>query len=76
MDRKEIEKQAKKIMDSFARALDKSGVKEKTIFVERNEDRRVAKDEKGDSDFRKIMFENAPLKKGDFLMGEKGGWEE
>ena len=76
MNQEEIKKQAKRIMDSFGNALDKAGVKEKTVFVEREKDRREEKEEKNDSEFRKIMFENAPNSRDDFLIAERGEWEE
>lgn len=76
MDEKEIRKQAKKIMDDFAAALEKAGVKEKNVFVERKEDRREEKDEECDNEFREIMLANAPEVRDDFLIGEKGGWGE
>ncbi len=31
---------------------------------------------KVDKKFREIMFENAPKKKGDFILGERGRWVE
>ncbi len=79
MEQEEIKKQAKKIMDDFAKALEKSKVKEETVFLERDEDRRQEKDEACDNDFREIMLENAEkidARKEDFIVGEKGGWEE
>jgi len=70
---RDIQKQAKKIMDNFVKALEKVKVQE--TKVERDVDRR---DEGGggerDSDFRKIMFKNAPDVKDDCIVGEKGGW--
>ena len=76
MNREEIKKQAEKLMESFGKALEKSGVKEKTVFVEREKDRREEKEEKCDSEFRKIVFSNAPEVKDDFIIAEKGEWEE
>lgn len=76
MNQEEIRKQAKRIMDDFAKALDRAGVKEKTVFVERKEDRREAKEEKCDEEFRKIMLENAPETKDDFIVAERGEWGE
>ena len=76
MEKQEIQRQAKKIMDDFVRALDKSKVKEETVFVERKQDRREARDEKADNDFREIMLKNAPETKDDFIIAEKGEWEE
>ena len=50
-------------------------VKVEEARVEREEDRRVEKEgEEADSDFRKIMFENALQVDGDCIKAEKGGW--
>ena len=73
-----IQKEAKQILDKFAKALEK--IKDiPDSFVERDEDRREEqKSEKGkepDSDFRKIFFENAPATKKDSIQAEKGGWK-
>ena len=57
MNQEEIKKQAKEIIDNFARALEKVKVEE--VRVKREEDRRQEKEGQGaSSDFRKIMFEN------------------
>jgi len=75
MNQEEIKTQAKKIIDSFASALEKVKVEE--ARVEREEDRRKEKEgEVCDSDFRKIMFENAPEVEGECIKVEKGGWLE
>ena len=71
MDEELIKKQAKEILDKFARALE--GVKTEEVKLERDEDRRKENGEKLPID-RKIMFENAPKKKGDCIEAEKGGW--
>ncbi len=70
-----IKKEAKRILDKFAKALEK--VKEKDeYFVERDEDRRKEGDGKeGESDFRKLFFENAPNKNKDFILAERGNWK-
>jgi len=74
MNKEEIKKQAKRIMDSFARALDKVKVEE--TRVERDEDRRQEGDGcvEADSDFKKIMFKNAPKTKDDCIEAERGEW--
>tara|TARA_Y100000310_G_C20547364_1_gene746249 strand:+ start:717 stop:944 length:228 start_codon:yes stop_codon:yes gene_type:complete len=74
MDRENIKLQAKKIIDSFARELEKVKVEESR--VERDEDRREERegDGKENSDFRKIMFKNAPKTRDDCIEAEKGGW--
>ena len=73
MKKEEIKKQAKEIIDNFVKALENIEVEE--ARVEREEDRRKESEGKeADSEFRKIMFENAPKKKEDFIIGEKGSW--
>ena len=68
-----IKKQAKRILDSFAKALDKVKVEESK--VERPEDRRIEEEGlEGDKDFREIMFSNAGKTKGDCIEAEKGEW--
>ena len=70
----EIKKEAKRILDKFAKALAK--VKTGDSFVEREEDRRSeGEGEKGDSDFREIFFENAPSTKKDSILAERGKWK-
>ncbi len=74
MDKEEIKNQAKRILDKFTNALEKVKIEESR--VERKEDRRkeFEGEEETNSEFRKIMFENAPKKKEDFIIGEKGKW--
>lgn len=74
MKQSEILEQAKKIMDNFHNAL-KDVEKLEESRVERDECERQEKNpEESDSDFRKIMFENAPRKKGECIEAEKGKW--
>jgi len=78
MNIESIKKQAKEIIDKFARKLENVKFKEK--FVEREENmREEVGEERGneeDSDFRDIAFGNAPNKEGDYIKAEKGGWVE
>ena len=71
----EIKREAKAILDKFAKALSK--IKEvPESFVEREEDRRQEKEgNEPDSDFQKIFFENAPSTKGDCIQAERGKWK-
>lgn len=71
----EIKKQAKGIMDSFAKkleAIDESKLKEPVV------ERDVFEREEGSVSCggfdREIMFENAPNKNKDFILGEKKKW--
>ena len=75
MDKEEIKKQAKKIMDSFAKELEKVKVEESR--VERDKDRRIEKEgNEEDKGFRDIMMKNAPNKDKECIKAEKGGWVE
>ena len=72
-EKEDIRKEAKRIIDSFSKKLDKVGKIEES-FIERDEfEREESGKEKLKID-RKIMFENAPNKNEDFIIGEKGGW--
>jgi Asp-tRNA(Asn)/Glu-tRNA(Gln) amidotransferase C subunit len=73
-EKEEIKKEAKAIMDSFSKKLEK--IKEKTSepIIEREKcEREEGKTKKTEID-RKIMFDNAPNKSDDFIVAEKGGW--
>jgi len=74
-EKQEIKKQSKEIMDCFSKKLSKIDKKIKkisigNIFGEREE----SEGEGCDNEFRKIMFENAPHKNKDFILGEKKEW--
>lgn len=71
----EIKKQAKAIMDSFSEKLSKIDKKIAEPLIERVEgEREEEKGSKHDDSFRKIMFENAPKKNRDFIIGERKRW--
>lgn len=72
-EKEEIKKKAKGIMDDFSKKLSK--VKDvEDALIEREECERQEGQE-GDKSFsREIMFENAPKKNKDFIIGEEGGW--
>lgn len=72
--RDEIAKEARQILDKFAKALEK--VETQESFVERKEMVRKEKEgEAGDELFREIFFQNAPGVKDDCIQAEKGGWK-
>ena len=75
-EKEEIKQSAKKIMDNFAGALAEIEKKAPETAVERDEfERQETKEtEKTDSDFREIMFKNAPKTKNDCIEAEKGEW--
>ena len=71
MDEEAIKKQAKTILDRFAKALE--GIKTEEAIIERDESMREEGGEKLEIN-REVMFENAPKKKDDCIEAEKGGW--
>ena len=71
-----VEKQAKEILDKFAKALAKVGEKDEQFFVDREEFEREEKSGECDSDFKEKMLENAPRKNSDFIIAEKGEWKQ
>lgn len=74
-EKEEIKESAKNIMDSFASALAEIEKRAPDFVVERAEHERQEKEPwQADSDFREIMFKNAPKTKGDCIEAEKGGW--
>ena len=71
-----IKREAKKIIDSFSEKISKVKVSEEEPNVRRKEFERIeGNGEECDNDFKKIMFENAPNKSGDFILAEKKRWE-
>lgn len=74
-EKEEIKGQAKAIMDSFSKKLDKVDEKISEPLIEMDKGEREEVDrETMDMDFRKRMFENAPIKNKDFLIAEKKKW--
>ena len=74
-ERKEIQEQAKKIMDSFSKKLEKVADKiKKEPLIEREECERA--EGKGNACYidRKIMLKNAPNSNEDFIIAERGKW--
>lgn len=75
MDKKNIKKEAKKIMDDFVVALDTAKDIEESFGAERAEQVRDASGKCSDSsEFRKRILSNAPKVKGDCLVMEKKKW--
>ncbi len=75
-EKQEIKEQAKKIMDSFSKKLSKIDKKMAEPLIERDKgEREEGEGEKCDNEFRKIMFENAPNKNKDFIIGERKSWQ-
>ena len=74
-EKEEIQKEAKRIMDSFSSKLEKLNLKEtKDSGIDRESFERKEKSvEKAEID-REIIFANAPSKNKDFLLAEKKHW--
>jgi|TARA_Y100000310_G_scaffold255183_1_gene262470 Asp-tRNA(Asn)/Glu-tRNA(Gln) amidotransferase C subunit len=74
-EKKEIKEEAKSIMDSFSEKLSKIDKKISESLIEREEyEREEGESNERDSEFKKIMFENAPNKNKDFIIAEKKKW--
>ncbi|MCX8159148.1 MAG: hypothetical protein N3D20_02550 [Candidatus Pacearchaeota archaeon] len=72
--KEEIREEARKILEKFARRLEKVKLKERKRKVGETGYREEGEGVKGDEDFRKRMFENAPEKDGDCIIAEKKKW--
>ena len=73
-----IKKEAKSIMDSFAKAIASVEQEIKEVgFVEREQQTREESKEKAlqDKNFRDVFFENAPDKETDYIKAERGKWK-
>lgn len=75
MNKEEIVKQAKKIIDNFYGALASIEKEIGEVKVERDECQREENEgTSGDNEFREIMFRNAPKTKGECIKAERGKW--
>ena len=73
-EKEDIKRQAKSIMDDFSAKLSKVGKEIEESLIERDKDKRDEGIVKCAEIDRKIMFENAPEKNHDFIIGEKRKW--
>jgi len=73
-EKEEIKKEAKQIMDGFAKKLSKIDAKMTDSVIERDECERKEGNGKCSEMDKEIMFENSPEKRGDFIVAEKGEW--
>ena len=76
-EKEDIKKEAKGILDNFAKALEKvEKQKQEKALVERdNQTRKEENHIKCDPAFRKVFFKNVPEKDGDWVKAEKGAWK-
>jgi len=72
-EKEEIKKQAKDILDSFSKKLEKIELGEGK--VERKSQTRKETKASCDPDFRKRFMENAPNKDDGWIKAEKGSWK-
>ena len=77
MDEKKIQKEAKALLDKFAKALSKvENEKNIDFYLEREEFERSEKSEnKCDVKFKEKILKNAPEKDSDFILTERGNWK-
>lgn len=77
MNEKEMEsvrEEAKEILAKFSKELGKVKLTQRKRVVNDSGYRKEGSGMNADEDFRKIMFENAPEKDGDYLIAEKKEW--
>jgi len=71
-----VKKQAKQILDKFAKALEKVDDSGVNFYVDREEfEREEKKGKEGILGFKDSMLKNAPRHDKDFIMAEKGNWK-
>ena len=73
-EQEKIKKEAKEIMDNFARMLEKADTDLEESNVKREEQLREESKTSIDKKFRKLFFENAQHEK-DYVKSEKGKWK-
>lgn len=74
-EKKDIQKQAKRIMNSFSGKLATVDKKIKEPMIERGDGfREEGNGEECDEKFRERLFKNAPKKDKDFIITEKKTW--
>lgn len=73
-EKQKIQLEAKEIMKKFAKELERVKFKEEKVKKSRGGFRDEGAGENSSEDFRKRMFDNAPEKKGDFIIAEKKKW--
>ncbi len=72
--REMIKKEAKQILDKFAKSLEKVKLKEKVGKKEVGGFRDEGEPAKADEDFKKRVIENAPNSDEDCIIAEKKEW--
>ena len=72
--KEQIRMQAKSILDNFSKSLDKVKTKKKEFKKAVGGYRKEGDGQKGDIEFREVMFANAPEKDEDCIIAEKKKW--
>ena len=72
--KEKIRKEAKLLLDNFAKTIDKVKVSKKTKASVAGGFREERNSIKNDEKFRSIMFANAPNIEGDNIIAEKKSW--
>ena len=76
MDENKIRKQAKQILDKFARALDKVKDKDVDSYIDGGEfERKEGPGKESVEGFKQRFLKNAPEYNDDFIIAEKGDWK-
>lgn len=73
-EKQEINEQAKKILNDFSNKLSIISDELKEHLIKRKEFERSEGENISNEFDRKIMFENAPKKNKNFILGEKAKW--
>ena len=72
----QIRKEAKQLLDKFSKALERVKNDEESNVIRDNDRRKEGEGTRNEanSEFRKIMFENAPQHDEEFIIAEKKTW--
>jgi len=75
MDRNKVKEEAQVLLEKFSKALEKID-EEKIEFYNLRDN--FEREEKGveQCNFKEALLNNAPRKNKDFIIAEKGGWNE
>lgn len=77
MDKQQIQKQAKEILDKFASALAKVDSEKIDFYVERDEfERKEGDGREYEEGFKQEFLKNSPQHDDDFVIAERGDWEK
>jgi len=74
-EKEDIKNQAKAIMDSFSKKLERINKKTEEPIIEREKgERQEAQGKETNEQFKKAILDNAPEKSKDFIIAERKGW--